>query len=58
VAARGGYPVITVPAGFAGGRPGGVRFVGRASSEPTLIRLAHAFEPARHARRPPPARAQ
>lgn len=53
VAARAGYPVITVPAGFAGGLPVGVSFVGRAFSEPTLIRLAHAFEQATHARRPP-----
>jgi Asp-tRNA(Asn)/Glu-tRNA(Gln) amidotransferase A subunit family amidase len=34
VAARAGYPVITVPAGFARGLPVGISFVGRAFSEP------------------------
>ena len=53
VAARAGYPVITVPAGFVGGLPVGVSFVGRAFNEPTLIRLAYAFEQATHARRVP-----
>jgi amidase len=31
----------------------GISFVGRAWSEPTLIRLAYAFERATHARRAP-----
>lgn len=53
VAARAGYPVITVPAGFVDGLPVGVSFVGRAFSEATLIRLAYAFEQATHARRVP-----
>jgi len=53
VAARAGYPVITVPAGFTGGLPVGVSFVGRAFSEPVLLRLAYAFEQATHARRAP-----
>jgi amidase len=53
VAARAGYPVITVPAGFASGLPVGISFVGRAFSEPTLIRLAYAFEQATHVRRAP-----
>ena len=39
-----GYPAITVPAGHAFGLPVGITFMGRAFSEPTLIRLAYAFE--------------
>jgi amidase len=52
-AAMAGYPAITVPAGFARGLPVGVTFIGAAFSEPTLIRLAYAFEQASQARRPP-----
>jgi amidase len=53
-AARAGYPVITVPAGFKrNGLPTGLVFAGRAYSEPTLLRLAYAFEQATRARRPP-----
>jgi len=48
-----GYPHITVPAGFIFGLPVGLSFFGRAWSEPTLLRLAYAFEQASHARRPP-----
>lgn len=48
-----GYPAITVPAGFALGLPVGITFMGRAYSEPTLIRLAYAFEQATHHRVPP-----
>lgn len=48
-----GYPIIHVPAGFAYGLPVGISFMGRAFSEPTLIRLAYAFEQATRARRPP-----
>jgi len=52
-AALAGYPAITVPAGFAFGLPVGITFTGRAFSEPTLIRLAYAFEQATHHRIPP-----
>src|SRR4029077_18999977 len=48
-----GYPHITVPAGFARGLPVGISFFGRAWSEPTLIRLAYAYEQATKHRRPP-----
>ena len=48
-----GYPHITVPAGFAFGLPVGVSFFGAAWSEPTLIRVAYAFEQATRARRVP-----
>lgn len=52
-AAVSGYPHVTVPAGFSFGLPVGVSFVGRAWSEPTLIRLAYAFEQASRARHAP-----
>ncbi len=52
-AAVAGYPHITVPAGQAHGLPVGLSFFGRAWSEPTLIRLAYAFEQATAHRRPP-----
>jgi amidase len=52
-AAVAGYPSITVPAGYAFGLPVGLSFFGPAWSEPTLIRLAHAFEQATRARKPP-----
>jgi amidase len=52
-AAQAGYPLVSVPAGFASGLPVGVTFSGRAYSEPALIRLAHAFEQATRVRRPP-----
>ena len=48
-----GYPHVTVPAGFHFGLPLGVSFYGRAWSEPTLLRLAYAFEQATKARRAP-----
>lgn len=48
-----GYPHITVPAGYVFGLPVGISFFGRAWSEPTLIRLAYAFEQATKARRAP-----
>jgi amidase len=52
-AAVAGYPHITVPAGFVHGLPVGLSFVGPAWSEARLIGLAHGFERASAARRPP-----
>ncbi len=53
--AKAGYPSITVPGGFAAGNgePVGVTFSGLAYSEPTLLRLAYAFEQATNHRRAP-----
>ena len=48
-----GYPHITVPGGFVRGLPVGISFFGRAWSEPTLIKLAYAYEQATKHRRPP-----
>ena len=52
-AAVAGYPHITVPMGFVSTLPVGISFFGRAWSEPTLIKLAYAFEQATRHRRPP-----
>jgi len=52
-AAVAGYPNINVTAGFIFGLPVGISFFGRAWSEPTLIRLAFAFEQATKARQSP-----
>jgi amidase len=52
-AALAGYPLISVPAGYTFGLPVGITFMGRAWSEPTLIRIAYAFEQATMVRRPP-----
>ena len=52
-AAMAGYPLISVPAGYAFGLPVGISFMGRAWSEPTLIRIAHAFELAANIRQTP-----
>jgi amidase len=52
-AAVAGYPNINVTAGFISGLPVGISFFGRAWSEPTLIRLAYAFEQTTNARQAP-----
>jgi amidase len=52
-AAVSGYPNISVPAGFIFGLPVGISFFGKAYSEPTLIKLAYAFEQATRERKPP-----
>jgi len=52
-AAVAGYPNINVTAGFISGLPVGISFFGRAWSEPTLIRLAYAFEQTTKARQAP-----
>jgi amidase len=52
-AAMAGYPLVTVPAGHAFGLPVGITFMGTAFSEPTLIRLAYAFEQATQVRETP-----
>ncbi|MBI5953086.1 MAG: amidase [Chloroflexi bacterium] len=49
-AAVAGYPHITVPMGYIFGLPVGLSFFAKAWSEPTLIKLAYAFEQATKAR--------
>ena len=54
LSANSGLPAITVPGGFtADGLPVGVELLGRAWSEPQLIKFAYAYEQATHHRRPP-----
>ncbi len=52
-----GFPAITVPMGFTRGDslPAGLQFLGIAWSEPTLIRVAYAYEQATRHRRAPSA---
>jgi amidase len=52
-AAVAGYPHITVPAGLYRGLPIGLSFFSTAWSEPTLIKLAYAWEQQMNARRKP-----
>jgi len=52
-AAIAGYPDISVPMGFISGLPVGLSFFGGAWTEPTLLRIAYAFEQATNHRRPP-----
>jgi amidase len=53
-AAVGGFPLVTVPAGFVANLlPVGLTFMGPPRSEATLIRLAYSFEQAQPARRAP-----
>lgn len=54
VHAIGGYPAITVPAGYeTDGMPFGICFGGLKGSEPKLIEISYAFEQATKVRRPP-----
>ena len=53
LAAVSGYPNVTVPMGSVHDLPVGLAFFGTAYSEPTLLRIAHAFEGATKARRRP-----
>ena len=53
MAAIAGYPHITVPMGSISGLPVGLSFVGPAWSEPTVFKLAYAYEHATMHRRPP-----
>jgi amidase len=54
VSSNSGLPAIVVPAGFTSdGLPIGVELLGRAWSEPQLIKFAYAYEQATHHRRRP-----
>ena len=47
-------PSITVPSGFTDdGLPVGITFLGRAYSEPTMIKFAYAYEQSTHHRKAP-----
>ncbi|MCS5490869.1 amidase [Algoriphagus limi] len=49
-----GQPAFTVPMGFTSGNlPAGIQFLGRMYAEPTLIKLAYAYEQGTMHRRPP-----
>ncbi|WP_404451075.1 amidase [Virgibacillus necropolis] len=54
IAARAGYPSITVPAGYTNaGKPVGATFTGQAFSEGKLIEIAYAYEQATNHRKSP-----
>lgn len=54
IAAKAGYPSITVPGGYlSNNTPYGITFSGKAYSEATLIGLAYSFEQATRYRQPP-----
>ena len=53
IAAVAGYPSVTVPAGFVGGMPQGILFIGRPFDDGRLIKYAYAFEQMTKARRKP-----
>ncbi|XP_031494578.1 probable amidase At4g34880 [Nymphaea colorata] len=55
ILAIGGYPAISVPAGYYGkeGVPIGICFGGLRGSEPTLIEIAYSYEQATKIRKPP-----
>lgn len=54
ILAIGGYPGISVPAGYdKAGVPFGICFGGLKGSEPKLIEIAYAFEQATAVRKPP-----
>jgi amidase len=52
-AACSAYPAITVPAGHVHGLPVGITFMGKAWSEPALLKIAYAFENATKLRKAP-----
>ncbi len=41
-----GLPALSVPCGFAAGRPAGVQLVGRPFDEATVLRVGHAYQEA------------
>lgn len=54
ITSRAGYPSIVVPAGYTSkGVPFGITFAARAYEEPTLIKLAYAYEQISKVRKPP-----
>ncbi|WP_010650309.1 amidase family protein [Oceanobacillus massiliensis] len=54
IAAKAGYPSITVPAGFsAEGEPVGITFTSSAFTEPALLEIAYSFEQGTHHRAAP-----